>query len=154
MTHGWAVARALLAAAAVALVPAAARAQTASRTTSRTVWSGVYTAAQAERGAQIYLGSCARCHGTNLEGEEIVPPLTGGRFTASWNGLTLGDLFERIRTTMPYDDPGALDRRESADVIAFILRTARFPAGQRELASRGEALKLILFEASRPKGTR
>jgi mono/diheme cytochrome c family protein len=127
------------------LAPAAARAQTPSRTT----WSGVYTVAQAERGAQVYGRSCARCHGATLEGEEIVPPLTGGRFTASWNGLTLGDLYERIRTTMPYDDPGALTRQENADVIAYILRAGRFPAGARELANRGEALKMIAFEANK-----
>jgi mono/diheme cytochrome c family protein len=135
----------IVAAGVVVFTPAAARAQAPTRST----WSGVYTAAQAERGAQVYQTSCARCHGTNLEGEEIVPPLIGGRFTASWNGLTLGDLFERIRTTMPYDDPGALTRQENADVIAYILRAGRFPAGARELANRGEALKMIAFEATR-----
>ena len=135
----------LAAGAALALAPAAARAQSPSRTT----WSGVYTAAQADRGEQVYLNACARCHGTNLEGEEIVPPLTGGRFTASWNGLTLGDIYERIRTTMPYDDPGTLQRAQIADVIAYILEYGRFPAGPRELASRAEALKMIGFEATR-----
>jgi mono/diheme cytochrome c family protein len=129
----------------VVSTPAAARAQAPTRTT----WSGVFTAAQADRGKEVYLSSCARCHGTDLEGEEIVPPLTGGRFTSSWNGLTLGDLYERIRTTMPYDDPGTLTRQQNADVIAYILRAARFPAGARELANRGEALKMIAFEATR-----
>jgi mono/diheme cytochrome c family protein len=135
----------IAAAGVVGFTPAAVRAQAPTRTT----WSGVFTAAQAERGKQVYLATCARCHGTNLEGEEIVPPLTGGRFTSSWNGLTLGDLYERIRTTMPYDDPGILKRPEISDVIAYILKQSSFPAGARELAQRGEALKLIAFEATR-----
>ena len=136
---------ALVAAGALFLAPAAARAQAP----TRTIWSGVYTEAQAERGEAVYLDACARCHGTNLEGEEVVPPLKGGRFTSSGNGLTLGDLYERIRTTMPYDDPGTLTRQQNADVIAYLLRQGRFPAGQRELASRAEVLRMIAFEATK-----
>ena len=135
----------VVAAGVVVFTPAAARAQAPTRTT----WSGVFTEAQAERGKDVYRATCARCHGTDLEGEEIVPPLTGGRFTASWNGLTLGDLYERIRTTMPYDDPGTLTRQQNADVIAYILRMSRFPMGARELANRAEALKMIAFEATK-----
>ena len=140
------LARTALVATGLALAaPGAARAQVPTRTT----WSGVFSREQAERGKEVYQTGCARCHGAALQGEEIVPALTGGAFTASWNGLTLGDLFERIRTSMPYDDPGTLTRQQNADVIAYILSVSGFPTGQRELASRAEALKLIAFEATR-----
>jgi len=36
------------------------------------------------------------CHGDLLAGGESAPPLTGGAFLANWNGLTIGDLFDRI----------------------------------------------------------
>src|SRR5262249_58195407 len=34
----------------------------------RTVWSGVYTAAQAANGKSEYDRSCSRCHASNLDG--------------------------------------------------------------------------------------
>jgi len=57
---------------------------------------------------RLYGASCAKCHGDTLTGGEAAPPLTGGEFLANWNGLTVGDLFERIRISMPADRPGAL----------------------------------------------
>ena len=46
----------------------------------------------------------------------MTPPLIGGGFTANWNDLNVGDLYERIRTTMPLDKPGTLSRQQNADV--------------------------------------
>ena len=68
---------------------------------TQSVWDGVYTAEQARRGQPIYNKHCASCHGEQLTGGEDSPPLTGGAFLANWNGLTVGDLFERIRVSMP-----------------------------------------------------
>ncbi len=64
---------------------------------SRSVWDGVYTQEQAERGHSLYNEHCTSCHGDTLAGGEVAPPLAGGDFLANWNGLTVGDLFERIR---------------------------------------------------------
>ena len=118
--------------------------------TSRSVWDGVYTSEQAKRGATLYANECASCHGTALNGGESAPPLTGGEFFSNWDGLTVGDLFERIRTTMPADHPGKLTREQDADVLSFMLSVNRFPAGQTELDHRTEALKQIRLEASKP----
>jgi mono/diheme cytochrome c family protein len=115
--------------------------------TSRTTWDGVYTDAQAARGATLYVANCAQCHGPTLSGAEG-PPLTGVEFTSNWNGLSLGDLFERVRTSMPPDDPSRLSAREKVDVLAHILATSRFPAGASELSR--DALPQITFRASRP----
>ncbi len=118
--------------------------------TSKSVWDGVYTEDQAKRGAAVYKQWCASCHGPELEGGEMAPGLTGGGFTSNWNGLTVGDIFERTRTTMPQDSPGALSREQVADVTAFVLSMNKFPAGQTELATQTEVLKQIKFEANKP----
>src|SRR2546429_8929685 len=75
---------------------------------SRSVWDGVYTEEQAKRGESVYHKECAACHGDMLIGGESAPPLTGGAFLANWNGLSVGDLFDRIRKTMPQSAPGRL----------------------------------------------
>jgi mono/diheme cytochrome c family protein len=117
---------------------------------SRSVWDGVYTHEQAERGHSLYGQHCASCHGDTLTGGEVPPPLAGGDFLANWNGLTVGDLFERIRRSMPQDDPGRLSRQENADVLAYLLSFNKFPAGKVELAHETEILKQIRIEAAKP----
>lgn len=116
-----------------------------------TVWNGVYTAEQAKRGAALYADSCGSCHGLELNGGESAPPLTGGDFMSNWSGLTVGDLFERIRTTMPADRPGTLTREQTANVVAHILNVGQFPAGTTELSTRTETLKQIGIVAIKPE---
>jgi len=119
---------------------------------SRSVWDGVYTQEQAKRGEAAYAQECASCHGLALNGGEMAPPLTGGEFMSNWNGLTAGDLFDRIRTTMPADAPGKLNREKTADILAQILSANQFPAGSTELPHQSEILKEIRIEASKPAG--
>jgi S-disulfanyl-L-cysteine oxidoreductase SoxD len=114
---------------------------------TRSAWDGVFTTGQASRGSQEYQQRCASCHGTTLTGGESAPPLTGGEFSSNWNSFTVGDLFERIRTTMPADRVGSLNRAQNADILAYILSMNEYPAGQDELASRTEILKTIRLEA-------
>ncbi len=114
-----------------------------------TVWDGVYTAEQAKRGAALYANNCASCHGLALTGGESAPPLTGGEFLSNWSGLTLGDLFDRIRVSMPADRPGTLTREQNALVLAHILNVGEFPVGVTELSTRTETLKQIRIEAVR-----
>lgn len=116
----------------------------------RSVWDGVYTEDQAKRGEAVYSKECAACHGDMLTGGESAPPLTGGVFQANWNGLTLGDLFDRIRKTMPLSKPGRLTREQDAEVLAFLLSVNKFPAGKAELYRQSEMLKMIRFEAKKP----
>jgi quinoprotein glucose dehydrogenase len=117
---------------------------------SRSVWDGVYTEEQAKRGEEVYKKDCAACHGAELMGGESAPPLTGGAFQANWNGLTLGDLFDRIRKTMPQSKPGSLTRQQNSDVLAFMLSMNKFPAGKTELYRQSEMLKEIRFETKKP----
>jgi S-disulfanyl-L-cysteine oxidoreductase SoxD len=113
---------------------------------ARSVWDGVYTEDQAKRGAGVYTKECASCHGADLNGGESAPPLVGGTFLSNWNTLTVGDLFERIRESMPQDNPGRLSRQQDADVLAFMLQANEFPTGKTELDKQTEVLKLIGFK--------
>jgi mono/diheme cytochrome c family protein len=116
----------------------------------KTVWDGVYNTDQAKRGLAVFLESCSTCHGRDLEGADMTPPLTGAAFMANWDGLTLGDLADRIRISMPLNSPGSLSRQQNADVVAYILQFNQFPSGKDELPREVPAMKQILFKATRP----
>ncbi len=115
------------------------------------VWDGVYTQAQADRGRALYNSSCASCHNEQLTGGEIAPPLAGGDFLSTWNGLTVGQLFERTRTSMPPGQPGKVPRDAKIDIIAYVLSYNRFPAGERELPSQTAMMNAIRIDAEKPK---
>jgi len=85
-----------------------------------------------------------------LTGADEAPALAGGAFIANWDGLTVGDLFERIRVSMPADRPGKLNREQIADIVSYLLTVNRFPAGKTELERQTEVLKEIRFESAKP----
>src|SRR5580700_597936 len=119
--------------------------------TTRSVWDGVYTAEQAKRGQEVYARECASCHGADLTGGESAPQLAGAGFLSNWTSLTVGDLFERTRLSMPQNDPGKLSRAQIADVVAYMLAQNRFPEGKAELEKQTEVLKQIRIEAEKEK---
>jgi mono/diheme cytochrome c family protein len=114
----------------------------------RSAKDGAYTAAQIKRGAAIYAVKCETCHGPKLTASEA-PPLTGEGFMANWSAYSVGDLFEKMRNTMPANDPKSLSTQEYADLIALILSANSFPAGDTELPGTPERLKSIRFEAAK-----
>jgi S-disulfanyl-L-cysteine oxidoreductase SoxD len=129
---------------AVAVSAGAAR---AGAQAARTTNDAVFTAEQAGRGQTLYQDRCAMCHGPSLAGIEAAPPLTGPRFAGSWNDAPLSDLFERIRISMPQDNPGSLGRAQTADLVSYILSVNKAPAGQSELASDTDVLGTIKIVA-------
>lgn len=139
---------ALAGAATVVALSATYSVVTAQPTTS--VWSGVYSVAQAARGGPIYGNACAECHGPALEGGETAPALAGDDFRWAWHGLSIGDLFERIRISMPEGNPASLSRRDKADVLAYMLEQNDFPAGDTDLRDRTAPLRSIALEAVQP----
>lgn len=122
----------------------------AAQTQTRSVWDGVYTEEQAARGEKVSATQCARCHGQTLTGAEAAPGLVGDSFNANWEGVPLGDLFERIRVSMPLDLPGTLSRQQNADVIAYVLKLGKRPAGAVELPPDLAALGQISYLSNRP----
>jgi S-disulfanyl-L-cysteine oxidoreductase SoxD len=113
------------------------------------VWDGVYSAEQARRGEGLYRQECASCHGEKLEGRGQAPPLMGADFMMDWNGMTVGDLFEKMQTSMPADKPGQLSREQNAALLAFLLSANKFPAGAADVPTDGERLRLIRFEEAK-----
>ncbi len=107
---------------------------------------GVYTKEQADRGRTSYGKACASCHGDDLGGVGQTPPLLGPDFTMHWSGQPVDELFEKIQTTMPADHPGRLSRSQNADILAYLLKVNKFPAGQAQLPSNAENLKQIQFD--------
>ena len=111
----------------------------------RTVWAGVYSDAQAERGHALYTESCSACHAPDLRGNNTSPGLVGMGFTFLWGGSTLGALFERIQERMPPVRPGTLSPQTYRDILAFVLAENGYPSGEQELE--GAHLDYILINA-------
>ncbi len=83
-------------------------------------------------------------------GSDETPALTGGTFLANWTSLSVNDLFERVRVSMPANNPGHLTRQQDADILTWIFAFNKFPAGTTELPTQGESLKQIRIDASKP----
>lgn len=133
-----------------ALVAGALRTDVRVLAQEKSQWDGVYTEAQATRGDDLYAKQCAACHGADMSGGEQAPSLTGAEFMASWDGLAVGDLFERIQLSMPQTNPGSLTGQQNADIIAAILRKGGFPAGQTEIPPQAKAMSGHKLLAKKP----
>jgi mono/diheme cytochrome c family protein len=116
----------------------------------QSVWTGVYTDAQADQGASVYKAHCLSCHGEALTGGEQVPALRGVTFGATWEGVPLSDLFERMRKTMPPGKSGVVNRQEYASILAYLLKMNGMPAGAAPLPNEQSALTGIMYQSNRP----
>ena len=117
---------------------------------ARSVWDGIYSADQAERGKAAYFEACASCHAGDLRGDSTAPSLVEESFAFQWDDTTVGELFNRIRTLMPSDRPGSLSAQRYRDIVAFLLQANKFPAGERDLDADLDALKTIRIIAKKP----
>ena len=89
------------------------------------VAAGPFTDAQAGAGQAIYTARCASCHEAGGE----TGKLSGSTFLNLWKTRTTRDLYTRIKTTMPFNDPGSLSDAEAASVVAYVLKTNGATAG-------------------------
>jgi mono/diheme cytochrome c family protein len=132
-------------------VPLASQpAQVASQPQPQTVWSGVYTEAQAYRGEKVAQTTCIGCHGSGLDGGDSGPKLTGGPFLENWSSQPVSELFDWIREAMPSDAPGTLSKDDTAAVVAYIFKINKMPAGKQELPTDRELLDRIGIVAEKP----
>lgn len=104
----------------------------------KSVKAGVYAAAQADRGIAIFRSKCASCHAPNRFTDDL--------FYTSFAGKPLWEMFDVISDSMPEDNPGSLKKEEYADVIAYLLKLNKFPAGNTDLPTGKEALSAIMME--------
>ncbi len=129
-------------AAALALVPLCAQG-------GKTTWDGVYSQGQAEKGSSLFTDRCAKCHGPDGAGADA-PALVGSEFGLDWDGLNVSQLFERIQTSMPQDNPQSLSREEVASILAFLFQRNGFPAGSSDLTQDAAGLAQIKYLARKP----
>jgi|SRR5579884_2170731 len=107
--------------------------------------NGVYTAAQAARGKDVYAGTCKSCHTPASH--------TGAMFRKWWVGKHLSDLYMFVGTNMPKNDPGSLTPEDAADVVAYLMQINGMPVGPAELPPDEDALKKYRIEVKRTAAT-
>ena len=105
----------------------------------RTVWDGVYSRDQAERGRVAYTASCSGCHLDDLTAYRGA--LHGAAFIENFQSDSLDNLFRVTKRTMPRDAPASLHDETYLDIIAYVLQVNSYPFGSTDLKL--EALKNI-----------
>src|SRR5580704_17131002 len=85
-------------------------------------------AQDATRGEALYKQQCVSCHGDRLEGRSG-PSLVGGDFQSRW---PTSNLIDKIRNTIPQDNPGKLTAGQAADLATYIQQTGRQQAGRQQ----------------------
>ena len=128
------ISRALAMAIGLSIAASAATAQAGSDS-SRSTQDCVFSVAQARRGQRIFQQVCAECHQPAEFSES--------GYLNSWVGQSVGDLFDLIRGSMPYDNPSRLRPRQYVDIISYILSINGLPAGAEEMKSDARALRQI-----------
>ena len=116
----------------------------------QTVWSGVYSEAQAYSGEKVADTVCLGCHGAGLAGGNSGPKLVGENFMSEWDSKSVGDLFDWISQKMPDDAPGTLNKDDVASAIAYILQLNNMPSGKQALPAEHDALAQISILANKP----
>jgi hypothetical protein len=110
---------------------------------TRSTSQGVFTEAQAKRGAAAYNKNCAGCHGADLRStDREVTNLSGPTFKDKWVGRTIGERLEAAQE-MPPREERSLPDDVYLDIITFILWSNKVPAGSQELKLDLPTLKQI-----------
>jgi cytochrome c len=115
------------------------------------IWDRVYSATQATRGQTTYSANCAKCHGRTGNGagepdQPESPAIARDAFLREWEGKTVAELFELVRTTMPHDNPKSRTDQEYIDSIAHMFRLSNLPAGANDLPPDPAALARIVIK--------
>ena len=116
----------------------------------RSVWDGVFTLEQAQRGELIYLSECQTCHAADMRGGPAAGALRGVTFQFLWRDRTVADLFNAMREKMPPGCPGTLADQAYLDVLAAILKQNEFPAGEQEIEADEDVLSSIVIRWGPP----
>lgn len=76
-----------------------------------------------DRGVAAVATRCALCHGEQMVGGDHAPALKGPEFWSQWEGRPARELYSRIISTMPLDEPGSLSEQETIGIVDFIVRS-------------------------------
>lgn len=117
---------------AAAPAPAADTAPMAAPDVEPSTADGIFTAAQAERGHELFRAVCSECHDA--------ADWTETAFRNRWEDQSVFQLWYYINDRMPYDDPWSLTRQQVTDVLTYILELNDLPAGSAELATDDDSI--------------
>ena len=98
---------------------------------------GFYTVGQARRGGGLFRDSCESCHSSS--------EFNDSSFKRRWGNKAVGDLYDFVLYSMPDDNPGGLPEQTYVDIIAYVLQSNDFPAGETELPTSMEVLMQIML---------
>jgi ankyrin repeat protein len=127
--------------AAAAAPPAAAGAAAPVRLASA---SPVFSDGQAQRGQALYNKACAHCHAEDLTGEGGAAALIGQPFASRWNNVSVDEMLEVIRRTMPYEAPDSLGTQGYVDIISYLMKMNGHPSGAEELPTDSAILHRLI----------
>src|ERR1051325_764322 len=88
----------------------------------KTVWTGVYTDAQAERARQTFESICTQCHTAAPGSATRGGPVSGDKFWAAFTQKSVGDLLSYVSKNMPNGNGGSLSPSTYNTLAALILR--------------------------------
>jgi len=117
-----------------------------------TVWSGVYSKAEADRGKEAYKQLCSRCHGTDLKGGLTAPGLVGAKFFDRWHDLRLGDIVAYIQAAMPREHEFYVPADSARAIVGLMLEESGVPPGQDNMSTDANVQHTILI--TRPRRPR
>jgi len=110
--------------------------------------SGVFSNEQAKRGEAAYNANCVTCHGSELRStDREIPHLSDKSFKFGWIGKTVAEKYEFTRDTMPPKAEHSLSDQVYLDIVTYILKFNKVPAGDQELKPDLEILKQIKIAA-------
>ena len=87
--------------------------------------AGLFTSAQAERGADLFDSACGDCHASSEFYDDV--------FADTWGDRSAYSFYRNVSQTMPDDDPGGLEDQIYYDVVAYILEMNGHAPGSAEL---------------------
>jgi quinoprotein glucose dehydrogenase len=110
-----------------------------------TVWSGVYSKTEAERGKQAYAQLCSRCHGTDMKGGLTAPSLIGAKFFDRWHDLRLADVVAYLQAAMPREHEFYVPADSARAIVGLMLKESGVPAGREAMATDVRVQREILI---------
>lgn len=102
------------------------------------------TRAQAQAGAALYAEKCTGCHSADLGEGGHGPALKGDYFWTTWRGQSARKLYGTVISTMPASDPGSLSPDQTLTLVAFILQSNGYPAGDAALMQPADLQDMVI----------
>ncbi len=101
--------------------------------------AGVFTTAQAERGADQFDQVCGECH--------VSSEFSDGIFVETWGSRSVYSFFRTVSQTMPDDNPGSLEPQVYYDVVAYVLSLNGHHQGPAELNAETTTIRDVKLTA-------